>query len=83
MGKLITKVMVKDVIFKGMSTCGNPSYWVEFYPISYGMLGLCRGYTSSNAQCGYLANNFFGKECVIGYHFTRSGSLIIDTMEEV
>ena len=83
MGKLMTKVMVKDVIRKSISTHGNPSYWVEFYPISYGMLGLCRGYTASNAQCGYSASNFVGKECKIEYHFTKKGALIIDTMKEV
>ena len=83
MGKLMTKVMVKDVVRKSISTCGNPSYWVEFYPISNGMLGLCRGYTASNAQCGYTASNFVGKECKVEYHFTRNGTLIIDTMKEV
>ena len=83
MEKLMTKVMVKDVIRKSISTYGNPSYWVEFYPISNGMLGLCRGYTASNAQCGYTATNFIGKEVVIEYHFTRKGSLIIDNMKEV
>ena len=83
MGKLMTKVMVKGVTRKSISTCGNPSYWVAFYPVSNEMLGLCRGYTASNAQCGYTASNFIGKECVIEYHFTRKGALIIDTMKEV
>ena len=81
MGKLMTKVMVKDVIRKSISTCGNPSYWIKFYPISNGIL--CRGYTASNAQCGYSATNFVGKECKIEYHFTRNGAVIIDTMKEV
>ena len=83
MGKLMTKVMVKGVARKSISTCGNPSYWVEFYPVSNGMLGLCRGYTASNAQCGYTVTKLVGKEVMIEYHFTRNGTLIIDTMKEV
>ena len=80
--RLMATVIVKSVERKGMSVCGNPSYWVEFEPkYSLSELGASKGYTASNAQCGYLANNFVGKECVIEYHFTRKGSLIIDTMK--
>ena len=78
--RLMATVIVKSVERKGMSVNGNPSYWVEFYPISYWLLGLCRGYTASNAQCGYVATSFVGKECTIEYHFTAKGNLVIDTM---
>ena len=66
MGKLMTKVMVKGVTRKSISTCGNPSYWVEFEPkYSLSEIGFSKGYTASNAQCGYSASNFIGKEVVI------------------
>ena len=83
--RLMAKVMVKDVIRKGISTSGNPSYWIYFRTNDslLSEMNASKGYTASNAQCGYSASNFVGKECKIGYHFTRKGALIIDTMEEV
>ena len=82
--RLMATVIVKSVERKGISVCGNPSYWVEFEPkYSLSEIGLSKGYTASNALCGYSAPNFVGKECKIEYHFTRNGSLIIDTMKEV
>ena len=82
--RLMTTVIVKNVIRKGISVCGNPSYWVEFEPkYSLSEIRFSKGYTASDAQCGYSAPNFVGKEAVIEYHFTRKGSLIIDTMKEV
>ena len=84
--RLMAKVMVQDVHRKGVSTYGNPSYWVDFRP-NDGLLSEINasiGYTASNAQCGYTASNFVGKECKIEYHFTRKGNIIIiDTMSEV
>ena len=80
--RLMATVIVKSVERKGISVCGNPSYWVEFEPkYSLSEIGFSKGYTASNAQCSYSAPNFVGKECKIEYHFTRKGSLIIDTME--
>ena len=82
--RLMATVIVKSVKRKGISVNGNPSYWVEFEPkYSRSEIGSSKGYTASNASCGYSATNFIGKECKIEYHFTRTGSLIIDTMEEV
>lgn len=80
--RLMTTVIVKGVARKGISVCGNPSYWVEFEPkYSLSELSARKGYTASNAQCGYSASNFVGKDCRIEYHFTRKGNLIIDTMK--
>ena len=82
--RLMATVLVKDVTFKGMSVCGNPSYWVEFESkYCSSLIGSRKGYTASNAQCGYSATNFVGRACKIEYHFTRKGVLIVDTMEEV
>ena len=81
--RLMATVIVKSVTRKGISVCGNPSYWVEFEPkYSLSEIRDRKGYTASNAQCGYSASNFIGKECKIEYHFTRKGSLIIDTMRK-
>ena len=79
--RLMATVIVKSVERKGMSVYGNPSYWVEFEP-KYSLSEIMgrKGYTASNAQCGYAATGFVGKECKIEYHFTRNGALIIDTM---
>ena len=82
--RLMATVIVKDVRRKGISVCGNPSYWVEFTPkYSMSEINGRKGYTASDANCGYSAPNFVGKEAVIEYHFTRKGNLIIDTMKEV
>ena len=81
--RLIAKVTVKDVLRKGISTSGNPSYWVGFRTNDWLLIGrnASIGYTASNAQCGYSATNFIGKEVVIEYHFTAKGNIVIDTME--
>lgn len=82
--RLMATVIVKSVERKGISVCGNPSYWVDFEPkYSLSEIGFSRGYTASDSQCSYSAPNFVVKECKIEYHFTRKGTLIIDTMEEV
>ena len=82
--RLMATVIVKSVERKGMSVYGNPSYWVEFEPkYSLSEIRDRKGYTASNAQCGYLVSNLLiGKECRIEYHFTRKGALIVDTMKE-
>jgi len=82
--RLMATVIVKGVALKGMSVSGNPSYWVEFEPkYSLSEIRDRKGYTASNAQCGYSATNFVGRACKIEYHYTRKGVLIVDTMEEV
>ena len=82
--RLMATVIVKNVERKSISVNGNPSYWIEFEPkYSLSELRLNKGFTASDASCGYTATNFVDKECNIEYHFTRSGNLIIDTMKEV
>ena len=79
--RLMSTVLVTYVSRKCTSSYGNPSYWVAFASTKEGRQ--FRGHTASNAQCGYIASDLVGKKCKIGYHFTRKGALIIDTMEEV
>ena len=79
--RLMATVLVTDVSRKCTSFYGNPSYWVEFTSTKDGRQ--FRGYTASNAQCGYIVSDLVGKKCSIEYHFTRKGNLIIDTMKEV
>ena len=75
-------VFVKGTSFKCMSKHGNPSYFIEFEPEQHN-LGYNKGFTASNAQCGYSANNFVRKMCKIEYHLSSRGTLIIDNMKEV
>lgn len=81
--RLTARVFVKSTKIKCMSVYGNPSYWVDF-ETKYNRLcelGYRRGYTASNAQCGYSATNFVGEMCIIEYHFSTAGNLIIDDMK--
>ena len=73
-------VLVTDVSRKCTSCYGNPSYWVKVASTDGRQF---KGHTASNAQCGYIVSDLVGKKCKIGYHYTRKGNLIIDTMEEV
>ena len=73
-------VLVTDVSRKCTSIYGNPSYWITFVPKDSSKL---KGYTASNAGCGYSASNFVDKLCKICYHYSKKGSIIIDKMEEV
>ena len=85
MAKLVAKIVVKSIERKCTSSYGNPSYWIEFDTKDYRLnrIGVRRGHTGSNAQCGYYCSSSLeGKECWIEYHFTKKGTLIIDTMEE-
>ena len=83
--RLTAKVFVKSTNIKCMSAYGNPSYWISFETKDYRLseLRFKRGYTASNAQCGYSATNFVGRMCSIEFHFTPAGNLIINRMEEV
>ena len=86
MSKLVAKITIKGIKRKCTSSFGNPSYWIEFATKDYRLseLGVRRGHTASNAQCGYYCTpSLEGQECRIEYHFTKKGTLIIDTMEEV
>ena len=79
--RLMDTVIIKNVKRKSISVNGNPSYWVSFEPkYSLSEINCNKGYTASDASCGYSATNFVDKECKIEYHFTRNGVLIIDTM---
>ena len=66
---------VLGISYKTTSYYGNPSYWVKFETTKGEIL---KGYTANNASCGYSISNYEGKECVITYHYTRNGNLIID-----
>ena len=83
--RLTAKVFVTNTTIKCLSKYGNPSYFISFETKDYRLneLRFKRGYTASDAQCGYSATNFAGRMCTIEYHFTSSGNLIIDRMEEV
>ena len=89
MSKIFTAmVLVRSTRLKCKSIYGNPSYWVEFEVFKtkdYYLyeLGGRRGYTASNSQCGYSATNFVGRGCIIEYHITQAGNIVIDTMKEV
>ena len=74
-------VLVTDVSRKCTSSYGNPSYWVKVATTKDGRQ--FRGYTASNAQCGYIVSDLVGKKCKIEYHYSQKGNLIINTMEEV
>lgn len=70
------------VEYRNHSYYGNPSYWVAFAD-SEG--NYHRGYTASNAQCGYTVQNYrnsFGGEIWLEYHFTRKGTCIIDHIRD-
>ena len=79
--RLMATVLVTDVSRKCTSSYGNPSYWVGIASTKDGRQ--FRGYTASNAQCGYIVSDLVGKKCKIEYHYSQKGNLIIDTMEEV
>ena len=78
--RLTAFVFVKSTNRKCTSVNGNPSYWVEFVEKDRSAL---KGYTASDAQCGYIASNLANKLCKIEYHYTQKGSIIIDDMKEV
>lgn len=73
---VITAKVIKTQ-YKSTSYYGNPSYWVVFQTKENNII---MGYTANNASCGYSCTNFLNKECVITYHVTRSGNVIIDSM---
>lgn len=76
MSKTITKaVKITAAEYKCTSYYGNPSYYVTFEDESGNE---SRGYTASNAACGYGVKNFLNKYANITYHITRNGSLIIE-----
>ena len=77
--KFNATVFVKGVDRKCTSIYGNPSYWVTFEVDD----NEYKGFTASNAQCGYGVRDLVGKKCVIGYHYTKKGNIIIDNMKEV
>ena len=78
--KLNATVLVTDVSRKCTSSYGNPSYWVT---VKTRYNDEFRGYTASNASCGYIASDLVGKKVVIEYRFSKKGNLIIDNMKEV
>ena len=84
MAKLVAKITIKGIERKCISVYGNPSYWVDFETNDYRLnkIGVRRGHTGSNAQCGYYCTpSLENKECWIEYHFTRKGTMVLDRME--
>lgn len=77
--KEITEVVkVQATKYKSTSFYGNPSYWVLFEHNGE----LIKGYTATDAACGYGCTNYNGKLCKITYHYTRNGNVIINYMEK-
>ena len=76
--KIVVTAKVIGTSYKSTSYYGNPSYWVLFETEDGKEI---RAYTASNAACAYSCTNFNGKQCVITYHYTRTGSAIIDYMK--
>lgn len=63
--------------FKCCSYYGNPSYYVTFENLE--THEILKGYTASNAACGYgIENDKYKKSATIEYHQTRSGNIIMD-----
>lgn len=74
------RVFILGVKYKSTSYYGNPSYWVyaedderNFYT----------GYTASNSACAYGLRNFEKENCIIEYHYTAKGSMIIDRVKDI
>lgn len=83
MAKEYEKCMLHSVEYKGISTMGNPSYWVYFTD-SEGKFH--RGHTGSNSSSGYTIENYrycnSGSVIYMKYHFTRkTGSCVIDCIK--
>lgn len=74
------KCTVLRVEYKSTSVYGNNSYWLAFLN-SEGHFE--RGYTASNASCGYTVTNYRyaeGKPIFIKYHYTKNKNCIIDSI---
>ena len=72
---IIAKVL--STSYKSTSFVGNPSYWVRFETKEGEIL---KGYTATNASCGYGCGNFIHRNCELSYHTTKKGNIIIDFM---
>ena len=61
------------------SAYGNPAWYVCFVNGTDSVMGK----TASNAQCGYVVENFRdGRACNVSYHITKAGNTIIEGIEE-
>ena len=61
------------------SIYGNPSWYVCFANGADRIMGR----TASNAQCGYVVENFRdGRACNVTYHITKGGNTVIDKIKE-
>lgn len=75
------KCTVLSVKYRSTSRNGNNSYWLNFLN-SEGHFE--RGYTSPNASCGCTITNYTyaeGKPIFLGYHYTKGGKCIIDSIK--
>lgn len=80
MATIITKrVKVTNVKYRNTSFVGNSSYWVTFETEN----DLLKGYTKPNTKAGLIADEVNGKVIDISYHYTKKGTLIIDSISKV
>lgn len=62
--------------YKSTSYYGNPKYYVSFEDANGNYY---TGETANNAACAYSVTNYDLREsCIIDFHYTRLGNLIID-----
>lgn len=72
------KCTVLKVEYRNTSLYGNNSYWLSFLDSGGHFV---RGYTSSDASCGYTVTNYRyaeGKPIFLKYHYTKGGKCVID-----
>ena len=80
MATIISKrVKVINVTYRNTSYMGNSSYWITFETET----DILKGYTKPNTKAGLIADEVNGKVTDISYHYTKKGTLIIDSISKV
>lgn len=76
MKQIVIKGRIISTRYKSTSYYGNPKYYVSFEDKNGEYY---RGETANNAACAYgISNNDLKESCIITFHYTRTGNLIID-----
>lgn len=76
MKQIVIKGRIISTRYKSTSYYGNPKYYVSFEDENGEYY---RGETANNAACAYgIGNNDLKESCIITFHYTRMGNLIID-----
>ena len=76
MKQIIIKGRIISTRYKSTSYYGNPKYYVTFEDENGNVY---RGETANNAACAYSINNYdLWDSCIIYFHYTRTGNLLID-----